>query len=116
MCCGEWRGEYERCLALHLGPYTESRLDRYHIGIPRELSEIRTQPWLSEGSLTCDPCHHRVPMTYINHSDEGNKMMSIATYNINIQFKHVLVNHSDVSSRLCLETTHRVHNDGLTGM
>ena len=28
------------------------------IGIPRELSEIRTQPWLSEGSLTCDPCHH----------------------------------------------------------
>ena len=28
------------------------RLDRYRIGIPRELSEIRTQPWLSEGSLT----------------------------------------------------------------
>ena len=22
-------------------------------------SEIRTQPWLSEGSLTCDPYHHR---------------------------------------------------------
>ena len=39
-------------------PYTEGRLDRYCIGIPRELSEIRTQPWLSEGSLTCDPCHH----------------------------------------------------------
>ena len=33
-----------------------ARLDRYRIGIPRELSEIRTQPWLSEGSLTCDPC------------------------------------------------------------
>ena len=33
-----------------------------------------------------------------------------------IQFKHVLVNHSDVSSRICLETTHRVHNDGLAGM
>ena len=32
------------------------RLGRYRIGIPRELSEIRTQPWLSEGSLTCDPC------------------------------------------------------------
>ena len=32
-----------------------ARLDRYRIGIPRELSEIRTQPWLSEGSLTCDP-------------------------------------------------------------
>ena len=28
-----------------------ARLDRYRIGIPRELSEIRTQPWLSEGSL-----------------------------------------------------------------
>ena len=32
-----------------------ARLDRYRIGIPRELSEIRTQHWLSEGSLTCDP-------------------------------------------------------------
>ena len=32
-----------------------ARLDRYRIGIPRELSEIRTQPWLSEGPLTCDP-------------------------------------------------------------
>ena len=31
-----------------------ARLDRYCIGIPRELSEIRSQPWLSEGSLTCD--------------------------------------------------------------
>ena len=31
-----------------------TRLDRYRIGIPRELSEIRSQPWLSEGSLTCD--------------------------------------------------------------
>ena len=30
-----------------------ARLDRYRIGIPRELSEIHTQPWLSEGSLTC---------------------------------------------------------------
>ena len=47
-----------------------------------------------------------------NHSDEGKKM-SIATHNINIQFKHVLVNHSDVSFRICLETTHRVHNEGL---
>ena len=27
-----------------------------------ELSEIRTQPWLSERSLTCDPCHHRGPI------------------------------------------------------
>ena len=39
-----------------------ARLDRYRIGIPRELSEIRTQPWLSEGSLTRDPCHHRGPL------------------------------------------------------
>ena len=30
--------------------------------IPRELSKIRTQPWLSEGSLTCNPCHHRGPI------------------------------------------------------
>ena len=36
-----------------------ARLDRYRIGIPRELSEICTQPWLSEGSLTCDLYHHR---------------------------------------------------------
>ena len=40
-------------------PYTEGRLDLYRIVIPRELSQIRTQPWLSEGSLTCNPCHHR---------------------------------------------------------
>ena len=32
------------------------------IGIPRELSEIRTQPWLSEGSLTSDSCHHSGPI------------------------------------------------------
>ena len=43
-------------------PYTDGRLDSYRIGIPRELSEIRTTPWLSEGSLTCDPCHHRGPI------------------------------------------------------
>ena len=44
-------------IVLHciMRPYTEGRLDRYHIGIPRELSEIRTQLWLSKGSLTCDP-------------------------------------------------------------
>ena len=39
-----------------------ARLDRYRIDIPRELSEIRTQPWLSEGSLTCDPYHHKGPI------------------------------------------------------
>ena len=38
------------CIVLYciMRPYTEGRLDRYRIGIPRELSEIRTQPWLSE--------------------------------------------------------------------
>ena len=44
------------CIVLYYEAlHTEGRLDRYSIGIPRELSEIRTQPWLSEGSLTCDP-------------------------------------------------------------
>ena len=38
-----------------------ARLDRYRIDILRGLSEIRTQPWLSEGSLTSDPYHHRGP-------------------------------------------------------
>ena len=42
--------------------YTEGRLDPYRIGTPRELSEIRTQHWLSEGFLTCDLCHHRGPI------------------------------------------------------
>ena len=51
------------CIVLYciMRPYTEGRLGRYRIAIPRELSEIRTQPWLSEGSLTCDPCRHRGP-------------------------------------------------------
>ena len=42
-----------------------ARLDRYRIGIPRELFEIGTQHWLSEGSLTCDPYHHRGPIFYL---------------------------------------------------
>ena len=52
------------CIVLYciMRSYTDDRLDRYRIGIPRELSEIRTQPWLSEGSLTCDPCHHSGPI------------------------------------------------------
>ena len=49
-------------IVLYYEAYTEGRLDRYRIGIPRELSEIRTQPWMREGSLTCDPCHHRGPI------------------------------------------------------
>ena len=43
-----------------------ARLDRYRIGIPRELSEIRTQPWLSEGSLTCDPDNRALNKCCIN--------------------------------------------------
>ena len=43
-------------------PYTDGPLDHYRIGIPRELSEISPQPWLSEGYLPCDPCHHRGPI------------------------------------------------------
>ena len=41
------------CIVLYciMRPYTDGRLDRYCIDIPRELSEIRTQSWLSEGSL-----------------------------------------------------------------
>ena len=53
------------CIVLYcvMRPYTEGRLDRYRIGIILpELSEIRTQPWLSEGSLTCDLYHHRGPI------------------------------------------------------
>ena len=52
------------CIALYciMRPYTEIRLDRYRIGVPWGLSEIRTKPWLSDGSLTCDPCHHRGPI------------------------------------------------------
>ena len=68
----EWVGEfYENnnffyrivlyCIVLR-DPILMARLNRYRIGIPRELSEIRTQPWLSEGSLTCDPYHHRGPI------------------------------------------------------
>ena len=46
-----------------------ARLDRYRIDIPRELSEIRTQPWLSEGSLTChvitgDPSFNCAPTQF----------------------------------------------------
>ena len=43
-------------------PYAERRLDCYSIGSPRELSEIHTQPWMSEESLTYDPCHHKGPI------------------------------------------------------
>ena len=54
---------FKYCIVLFciMRPYTEGRLDRYRIGIPRELSEIRTQPWLSEGSVTCDPRHYKDP-------------------------------------------------------
>ena len=37
------------CIVLYctMRPYTEGRLDRYRIGIPWKLYEIRIQPWLS---------------------------------------------------------------------
>ena len=34
-------------------PYTEGLLDRYRLGIPRELSEIRTQPWQFHHQCLC---------------------------------------------------------------
>ena len=41
------------CIVLYCitRPYTEGRLNRYRIGIPRKLSEVHTQPWLSEGGF-----------------------------------------------------------------
>ena len=55
------------CIVLYciMRPYTDGPIGPLSIGIPRELSEIRTQPWLSEGSLTCDPYHHRGPIFYL---------------------------------------------------
>ena len=45
------------------------------------------------------------------------KMMSIATYIIIKHLKHVFgKNHSEVRTRIYLETTHRAHNDALAGM
>ena len=66
-----------------MGPYTEGRLDRYRTGIPRELPEIRTQPWLSEGSLTCDPCHHVTMCLYmikvnLNHKTSNVQLLLLS--------------------------------------
>ena len=42
-----------------------ARLDRYRIGIPRELSEIRTQPWLSAiHVITGDPSFNCAPTQF----------------------------------------------------
>ena len=60
-------------------PYTEGRLDHYHIGIPRENAYIRTQPWLSEGSLTCDLYHHRGPMFFLR-TDANPPPVSLSPY------------------------------------
>ena len=72
LCCVVLCRVVLHCIALHciglhciMRPYTEGRLDRYCIGIPQELSEISPQPWLGEGSLTCDPCHNRGPIFYL---------------------------------------------------
>ena len=45
-------------------PYIEGRLNRYRIGILRELSEIPTQLWLCEGSSTCDPSFNCAPTQF----------------------------------------------------
>ena len=37
--------------------YTEGQLDRYRIGIPRELFEIHTEHWLSEGFFSPQETH-----------------------------------------------------------
>ena len=61
-----------------------ARLDRYRIGIPRELSEIRTQPWLSEGSLTCDPpqnCMNIVLYRYLLFLTTTNNACTVQTAN-----------------------------------
>ena len=54
----------ESCLLLYciMRPYTDGPIGPLSYRHSRELSEIRTQPWLSEGSLTCDPYHHRGPI------------------------------------------------------
>ena len=62
LCAEYFKYSHDIVLYCIMRPYTEGQLDRYRIGIPRELSEIRTQPWLSEGSLTCDPGHQRGPI------------------------------------------------------
>ena len=58
--CSTWfyAGLTAACIVLYcvllfciMRPYTEGWLDRYRIGVPPELSEIRTQPWLSQRSL-----------------------------------------------------------------
>ena len=37
-------GNIKTVLYYIMRPYAEGRLDRYRVGIPRELSEISTQP------------------------------------------------------------------------
>ena len=45
------------CIILYyiMRPYTDGPIGPLSYRHSWELSEIRTQPWLSEGSLTCDP-------------------------------------------------------------
>ena len=64
------------CIVLYciMRPYIEGRLDRYRIGIPHEFSEIRTQPWLSEGSLTAI---HLAQGTYLLIALRCNSITSV---------------------------------------
>ena len=52
------------CIVLYgiMMPYTDGPIGPLSHRHSWELSEIRTQPWLSEGSLTCDPYHHKGPI------------------------------------------------------
>ena len=54
-----------------------ARLDRYRIGIPRELSEIRTQPWLSKGSLTLCFLEKSLFSSYEMESNKADHFVSI---------------------------------------
>ena len=53
----------ERCIVLYciIRPYTERRLDRYRIGILRELSEIRADAVPSPISLSARILHRAPP-------------------------------------------------------
>ena len=69
-----------------------ARLDRYRIGIPRELSEIRTQPWLSEGSLTCDPGDP----SFNCAPTQFHQQCIITQVKINIKIKNIYLMHSKI--------------------
>ena len=52
------------CIVLNcnMRPYTDGPIGPLSYRHSSGKSEIRIQPWLSEGSLTCDLYHHRRPI------------------------------------------------------